>query len=87
MYPHTAIGIRRDSQVVLYAINGKSGRLGITIAELQKLLLADGVQDAILIANGGDALLRVLREGEFKDVIPSPEKRKNFTSVILVIGE
>jgi len=87
MYPHTAIGIRRDGQVVLYAINGKSGRLGITIAELQKLLLADGVQDAILIANGGDALLRVLREGEFKDVIPSPEKRKNFTSVILVVGE
>jgi hypothetical protein len=85
IYPHTAIGIKEDGQVVLYAVNGKSGRLGITIPRLQKLLLEDGVQDAILIANGGDVVLRIFREEIFEDVISSPQGRKRFTSAILVV--
>jgi len=85
MYPHTAIGIKGNGQVVLYAVNGKSGRLGLTFSEMQKLMLEDGIQDAILIANGGDVVLRVFREGRFEDVISSPQRRKKFTSAIFVV--
>lgn len=80
IYPHTLMGIRGNGEIVLYAVNGLSGRLGATYAQLQKLLQQDGVKEAILIANGGDVLLWA--DGEVK--VSSPEGRNRFTSLLVV---
>jgi hypothetical protein len=80
IYPHTLIGIKGNEEVILYAIDGLSGRLGATYNQLQKLLKKDGIEEALLIANGGDALLGV--DGQI--VLNSPEGRDRFTSLLVV---
>lgn len=81
IYPHTAIGIKDDGEIVMYAIDGFSGRLGASYEQIQELLLRDGVEKAILIANGGDVVLKVGNSY----IIPSPEGRERFSSAIFVV--
>lgn len=57
IYPHNMVGIRKDGSMIVVALKGLSNRIGVTIhgaAEIMKIL---GAENALMIANGGDAVV------------------------------
>lgn len=52
-YPHHAIGVSRSGNVVEVFVEGKSGRLGLTLDELSAELLKWGVVDGGSVDQGG----------------------------------
>ncbi|MEO7118950.1 MAG: phosphodiester glycosidase family protein, partial [Candidatus Limnocylindrales bacterium] len=64
--PRTAIGLRADGTVVLATVDGRQSgySLGLTIAEVTDLMLAEGAVDALNMDGGGSTTALVRQPGD-----------------------
>ncbi|MBI3320727.1 MAG: phosphodiester glycosidase family protein [Candidatus Omnitrophica bacterium] len=79
IYPHNIIGVRRDGTLVSLVIKGKSNRIGISFEEAAQLMREQGATDAIILDNGGDAMMNV--GGRF--VVPSFTGRDQLSALLV----
>lgn len=79
LYPHNIFVTWPDGAWGFVIFPGKSGREGTTLPGAQRLLTQElGVQDAILLDNGGD--VRLWYRG--RDLVPSSEGRDEMRSIL-----
>lgn len=82
-YAHNLIGVKKDGSIVSITCAGDSKRhVGITITDLQRLLVDEGVRDIILLSNGSDVQLL---DGEGRTIIASENARDRAASAILIV--
>lgn len=73
MHPRTAVGVDRDTkELILLVVDGRqSFSRGYTMAELGKMMLRLGVEDALNFDGGGSTTLAAVRDGSLR-VLNSP---------------
>lgn len=84
LYPHTAIGVKDDGNLVILQIHGISREQGAMVEEVADYLRLLGAKDAIIICNGGDVVtfsdklnLNIASEATVKD-------RNGFSGVMFI---
>jgi hypothetical protein len=62
IYNHSVLGLSRDGELLWLGLAGLGGRAGLTMAETATLAALNGMENALLIDNGGDVMLNLRGE-------------------------
>lgn len=90
--PRSALGVRADGTLVLYAADGRrSGySAGLTLTDLADEMLAQGCEWAVNLDGGGSTALSVWVPGETAPAVqsrPSDGKPRSCATFLLIVGE
>lgn len=84
IYPHNIFVHWADGRYGFVLFPGKSGSQGIALCQAQRFLVERlGVEDAILLDNGGD--VRLWYRGSY--AVPSSEQREEIRSIIAIVKD
>ncbi|MCX5714032.1 MAG: hypothetical protein NT033_04325, partial [Candidatus Omnitrophica bacterium] len=82
-YAHNLIGVDKNNNIVAITCPGDSQRhVGITIKDLQKFVVDNGVKDVILLSNGTDIQIR---DGDNNKLLASAGARDEMPAVLLIV--
>ncbi|MFA5499444.1 MAG: PEP/pyruvate-binding domain-containing protein [Candidatus Omnitrophota bacterium] len=82
-YSHNLIGVKADGTIVAITCPGDSQKhIGITIADLQKFVIDNGVKDVIMLSNGSDIQVR---NADNNKLVASANARDTAPTVILIV--
>jgi hypothetical protein len=82
-YSHNLIGVKADGTIVAITCPGDSQKhVGITIADLQKFVIDNGVKDVIMLSNGSDIQVR---NADNDKLVASANARDTAPTVILIV--
>ena len=82
-YVHNLIGVKVDGTIVMITCPGDSiAHKGITITDLQKFVIDNGVKDVILLCNGTDVQIRDVDNNK---LVASANARDKMPTVIMIV--
>jgi hypothetical protein len=82
-YSHNLIGVKADGTIVAITCPGDSQKhIGITISDLQKFVMNNGVKDIIMLSNGSDIQVR---DADNNKLVASANARDTAPTVIFIV--